>query len=115
MRRREFITLLGDSAVAWSLAARAQAAGSERLIGILMPYAESDPFGRSLVEAFRAALGKLGWMEGSNPLASNSLATSTARLRVYETAIVSRLLFSRKIRGAATKLSTPLWGDSHCW
>jgi len=64
MRRREFIT--GGSAVIWSLAARAQAAGPARLIGLLMPYAESDPFGRSLVGAFRAALGKLGWMEGNN-------------------------------------------------
>jgi hypothetical protein len=35
----------------------------------------------------------------NDPLASNSLATSAARLRVCESAIVSRLLFSRKIRG----------------
>jgi putative ABC transport system substrate-binding protein len=58
--------LVGGSAVAWSLAAHAQAAGPVRLIGVLMPYADSDPFGRSLVGAFRAALGKLGWIEGNN-------------------------------------------------
>jgi putative tryptophan/tyrosine transport system substrate-binding protein len=66
MRRREFITLLGGAAAAWPLAARAQPTDPVRLIGVLMPYAESDPFGRSLVAAFRATLGMLGWMEGSN-------------------------------------------------
>jgi putative ABC transport system substrate-binding protein len=66
MRRREFITLLGGTAVVWPLVGRAQPAGPVRLIGALMPYAESDPFGRSLVAVFSATLAKLGWMEGSN-------------------------------------------------
>jgi putative tryptophan/tyrosine transport system substrate-binding protein len=66
MRRREFITLVGGAAASWPLVARAQPAGRVRLIGVLMPYAASDPFGRSLVAAFRAAIGGLGWMEGSN-------------------------------------------------
>jgi putative tryptophan/tyrosine transport system substrate-binding protein len=66
VKRREFIMLLGGSAVAWPLAVRAQPAVPVRLIGMLMPYTESDPFGQSLVATFRAGLGKLGWMEGSN-------------------------------------------------
>jgi putative ABC transport system substrate-binding protein len=63
--RREFITALGGGAV-WPLAARAQPTNRLRLIGVLMGFAESDPTARSMVEAFRGALPKLGWTEGSN-------------------------------------------------
>jgi putative ABC transport system substrate-binding protein len=65
MRRREFITLLGGAA-AWPVAARAQQSERVRLIGVLMAFAENDPAAQSQVEAFRGALGKLGWAEGSN-------------------------------------------------
>jgi len=37
-----------------------------RLIGVLMAYAESDSTAQSWLAAFRAALAKLGWIEGSN-------------------------------------------------
>ena len=66
MRRREFIGLLGGATVAWPLAARAQQPEQKRLIGVLMPYAESDSAVQSWLAAFRAALAKLGWSEGSN-------------------------------------------------
>ena len=66
MRRREFITLLGGAAAAWPLSARAQQSDRMRLIGVLLAYAESDSTAQSWLAAFRAALAKLGWTEGSN-------------------------------------------------
>jgi putative tryptophan/tyrosine transport system substrate-binding protein len=66
MRRREFITLVGGAAAVWPLAAHAQQTGAVRLIGVLMGYAESDLAAQSYVAAFRGALAKLGWTEGSN-------------------------------------------------
>jgi putative tryptophan/tyrosine transport system substrate-binding protein len=64
-KRREFISLLGGAA-AWPVAARAQQPDRMRLIGVLMAYAESDSTAQSWFAAFRAALAKLGWTEGSN-------------------------------------------------
>jgi putative tryptophan/tyrosine transport system substrate-binding protein len=66
MRRREFITLIGSAAATWPLAARASQAGPVRKIGVLIGFAESDPAVQSWLAAFRSALAKLGWTEGSN-------------------------------------------------
>src|SRR3974390_280025 len=66
MKRREFITLLSGAAVAWPLTARAQQPDRMRHIGVLMGYAESDRAAQSWLAAFRGALAKLGWTEGSN-------------------------------------------------
>jgi putative tryptophan/tyrosine transport system substrate-binding protein len=66
MRRRDFISLVGGSAVAWPLAARAQQADRVRRIGVLSPLAENDPAGRKRMAAFLRALQKLGWREGDN-------------------------------------------------
>jgi putative tryptophan/tyrosine transport system substrate-binding protein len=65
MRRREFISLLGGVA-AWPLAAHAQQAQRMRRIGVLIGFAETDPDVKSWFAAFRGALAKLGWTEGSN-------------------------------------------------
>jgi putative tryptophan/tyrosine transport system substrate-binding protein len=65
MRRREFITLL-SAAATWPLVARAQQAGSVRRIGVLIGFTETDPAVQSWLGAFRGALAKLGWTEGSN-------------------------------------------------
>jgi putative ABC transport system substrate-binding protein len=67
MKRREFISLVGGAAASWPLTSRAQqAAGPVGLVGVLMAYAESDPAAQSWLAAFRDALMKLGWTEGSN-------------------------------------------------
>ena len=62
--RREFITLLGGTTVAWPLAARAQE-GERRQIAVWMGRA-NDAEGRRLGSALRAALQSLGWINGRN-------------------------------------------------
>jgi putative tryptophan/tyrosine transport system substrate-binding protein len=63
MKRREFIMLLGGTAAAWPVAARAQQAAR---IGALMAVAENDSEARARVAAFRQGLRELGWREGQN-------------------------------------------------
>jgi len=64
MHRRSFLTLLGASASAWPLAARAQQ--GVRRIGVLMAYAEDDRDYQGFLAGFREGLQKLGWTEGRN-------------------------------------------------
>jgi putative ABC transport system substrate-binding protein len=65
MRRREFITLLCGTAV-WPLAARAQQRERVRRIGVLMPYAATDPQVQARIRALLQGLQQLGWSDGSN-------------------------------------------------
>ena len=58
MRRRDFIRLLGATAI-WPIAARAQTTDRVRAIGVLATFAETDP---NLV-AFKDRLHELGWTE----------------------------------------------------
>jgi len=60
MKRREFITLLGGTAAAWPLLARAQQAGKLPTIGVLAGY--DDPN----MKAFQQELERLGWADGRN-------------------------------------------------
>src|SRR2546423_2469191 len=66
MRRREFIILLGGTAVAWPTAARAQQPERMRRIGVLMGFPENDLEGTAFFAAFREGLEKLGWVEDRN-------------------------------------------------
>jgi ABC-type uncharacterized transport system substrate-binding protein len=65
MRRRQFITLLGDAAAAWPLAARAQQTAMHR-VGVLMPGTENDQEEQSRLTAFQQSLAKAGWTNGHN-------------------------------------------------
>jgi putative ABC transport system substrate-binding protein len=76
MRRREFITLLGGSVLAWPLATRAQQSERIRHIGILMAFSENDSEARSWAAGFREELGKLGWTDGDNVQIDTRWATA---------------------------------------
>jgi putative ABC transport system substrate-binding protein len=88
MKRRQFITLVGGAAAAWSLAARAQQARKIHTIGYLSP---GVPASASV--SFTNALRELGWIEGQNiaierryadnrPERLTELATDLVRLNV---------------------------------
>src|SRR5665213_1344191 len=65
MRRREFITLLGGTAVAWTLATYAQQrSGNVARIGFLTR--KTDASVASQIDAFRQGLQDLGWVDGKN-------------------------------------------------
>ncbi|MFZ1952956.1 MAG: ABC transporter substrate-binding protein [Pseudolabrys sp.] len=66
MQRREFITLLGSTVVAWPLAARAQQGERVRRIGVLMPLARDDPEAQARIAVFQKSLQELGWTIGRN-------------------------------------------------
>jgi putative ABC transport system substrate-binding protein len=66
MKRREFITLIGGTAVAWPFAARAQQTARMRRIGVLMSIAADDPESLTRVTAFAQGLQQLGWTVGRN-------------------------------------------------
>jgi len=64
MRRREFITLFGGATAMWPLAARAQQAGNLPRIGYL-GFGPASAYDTRL-EALRAGLRDLGYVEGKN-------------------------------------------------
>ena len=66
MTRREFITLLGSTALAWPLAARAQQSNRLRRIGLLMGGLEADSDAQERNTVFRQSMQQLGWTEGRN-------------------------------------------------
>jgi ABC-type uncharacterized transport system substrate-binding protein len=66
MKRRELITLLGGTAVAWPFAVRAQEPEPVRRIGVLLSLSADDPQGQARLKAFVLGLQQLGWIDGRN-------------------------------------------------
>jgi putative ABC transport system substrate-binding protein len=66
VKRRDFITLLGGTIMAWPLAARAQRSESVRRIVVMMSNAQDDPEGKARATALRQGLHEFGWTEGRN-------------------------------------------------
>jgi putative ABC transport system substrate-binding protein len=66
MKRREFITLLSGSVIAWPLAAHAQQPKQMRRIGVLMSFAADEPVAPPLVSVFAQGLQERGWTIGGN-------------------------------------------------
>ena len=108
MKRREFITLLGGTAVAWPLAARAQQPERMRLIGVLMGYAESDLEAQAQIAAFRDGLQKLGWIEGRNTRIDTRWATPTNAAAMQRFAVELVALQPEVILASTTPTTTAL-------
>src|SRR5262245_50105935 len=66
IERRKFLATLGDAAVAWPVAARAQQRERLRRIGVLMNLASDDAEGQARLAAFHQGLQQLGWTVGGN-------------------------------------------------
>jgi putative tryptophan/tyrosine transport system substrate-binding protein len=69
MRRREFVTMLGTSAVAWPLAGKAQVAGKVWRIGIV--FTNSLATYSSNHVAFLQGMRDLGYVEGKDFVVEN--------------------------------------------
>src|SRR5262245_55953717 len=93
MRRREFMTLLGGTAVAaWPLAATAQQGAKSPRIGIVWPGHSVGPdASRDTLDALVTGLRDLGYTEGQNITIERGFAESNAdRLREIAVGLVQR-------------------------
>ena len=87
--RRDFITLLGGTAVAWPLMARAQQGDRMRRIGVLSGFPADDPEMVARMAAFRQAMQEQGWGEGRNlQIDYRSAGADAARIKSHAAELV---------------------------
>jgi putative ABC transport system substrate-binding protein len=90
MRRREFITLFGNTVIAWPLAARAQQGERVRRIGVLLSFAATDPQIQAWVGALLQSLALSGWIIERNMRIETRYATgNVAEIRRHAAQLVA--------------------------
>jgi putative tryptophan/tyrosine transport system substrate-binding protein len=89
VRRRDFITLLGGTAAAWPLVARAQQGERVRRVVALMGGDEGDPEAKNRFSIFRERLAELGWTDSRNLRLDVRWAAGNAeRMRIFAKELV---------------------------
>jgi putative ABC transport system substrate-binding protein len=90
MRRREFISLIGWAAIAWSSAAFAQQPERTRRIAFLHALAKNDPEVQARIAAFRQGLETLGWTKNRNIQIEHRFSGGDlAQIQAYTAELVS--------------------------
>jgi len=87
MKRRQFITIFGGAALAWSPASRAQQPGKIPRIGYFSLGSASAY--ASLVEALRAGLKEAGYVDGTNVIIEFRWVDSTDDLPRFAAELVA--------------------------
>jgi hypothetical protein len=99
MRRREFITLFGGTAVTWPLVAGAQQRERIRRIGFLTSLGADDPVSLAYMAGLLHGLQELGWVLGRNVrLDPRWAATNVELKRRYAAELVGLALRRRRGR-----------------
>ncbi|MGA8888404.1 MAG: ABC transporter substrate-binding protein [Pseudolabrys sp.] len=89
MRRREFLSILGGTAV-WPVASKAQQAERVRLVGILTILGPDDPEGQARTKVFEQTLQQLGWTVGRDlKIETRQIGADLDSLRRYATELVA--------------------------
>jgi putative ABC transport system substrate-binding protein len=89
MRRREFLDILGWTAV-WPVASKAQTTERTRVIGVLEILGTGDPESKTRSEVFAQTLQQLGWSLGRNlKIETRNVGGDLDNLRRYAAELIA--------------------------